>query len=300
MTTTMTTDPLLATLARQEIRTYLRSKVFRLGAVALLALCVAELAGRSDGGGASTSGDGLLPAAAVGLLGISVMATLVRRSDQAAAAAGSVGVSVRTRTLALAAATVVPASAGLVWFGCAVTGYLLYPPAPNTVPFPGFGDGQVIATMFAQGVMSCVGGPILGLVIGRWLPNRAAAPLISVVLVPITMVFQPLFDVAERWHVLWIWTHFAAPFGVPGDPERYVASPGSVWAHIAYLAALCVLGVLVALYRDPDADHSRLRRRIAAACTVVAVLGLLTVLAGPDDWVVNPLPSPAASADGVG
>ena len=54
----------------------------------------------------STTGDGIAPAALIGLFGKGIMAGLTRNSDRAAAAAGAVA-DQRTRTLALAAAVVV-------------------------------------------------------------------------------------------------------------------------------------------------------------------------------------------------
>jgi hypothetical protein len=288
MTTVASAAPsMLGVLARQEIRNYLRSKLFWLGSAGVVALAVAELIHTSSGG------DGIIPAALIGLLGISIMAGMVRRSDQAAAAAGAVGVSQRTRTLALACAVVVPATVGLLWFACSSIGYYLHPPSPNIVPFPGTSDFDVLTTNIHEGVMPCIGGPVLGLVIGRWLPNRAAAPLISVLIVPITMVMQPLpADFAPRWHMVWIWTHMIAPYGVPGDPNRFAASPGSPQFYVLYLAGLCVLGVLFALYRDREADRTRLRTALWGALAATVALGILAIVVGPDHYVPNPLPSP--------
>lgn len=289
---TITDSPapsVLGVLARQEIRNYLRSKLFWLGTAGVAALAVSEVLGLGTGEG----GDGIIPAALIGLLGISTMAGLVRRSDEAAAAAGAVGVSQRTRTLALACATVVPAIVGLLWFGCYLIAYQLHPPAPNVVPFLGVSDLNVHAATFAEGVMSCIGGPLLGLVIGRWLPKRAAAPVLSVLIVPITMVMQPLpSDFAPRWHMVWIWTHMIAPYGMPGDSSRFAASPGSPYFYIAYLAGLCVLGVLFALYRDRDADRGRLKNALWGTMAATVALCALAIVVGPDHYVFNPLPSP--------
>lgn len=288
------TSPPLVALARQEVRNYLRSRLYWFGA-ALTALMGGVAVSRPDAHW-STIGDGLLPAAAVGLLGIVVMAGLTRSSDRAAEAAGAVSVGQGTRTLALACAVVVPFVTGLLWFVAAVVGYHLHPPSPSTAPFGDMSDTFVYANMFAQGVMSCVGGPVLGLVIARWLPRRWVAPVVAVALVPVTMVMQPLFSWAESWRHVWWWIHFVAPGGIEGDPERTVQYPGSPYFYIAYLAALCAVGVLVALYRDPEADHHRLRRWIAGAVGVAAVLCGLAITVGPDETLVNPLPSASAAA----
>ena len=113
-----------------------------------------------------------------------VMAGLVRRSDQAQAAAGTVVLSERERTYALASAAVVPFTVGLAFFAWAVWEYHAHPPLDYTMPFGDVGDGWVYAMLFALGTLSTLGGPILGLVVGRWLQFRGAAILGSVGLDP--------------------------------------------------------------------------------------------------------------------
>ena len=293
-TVTATQNSTLGPLARQEIRNYLRSRLFWVGAALLALMSYVGLTGPDDR--FSTVGDGLVPAAVIGLLGIIVMAGMTRNSDRAAAAAGAVAVPQRTRTLALASAVVVPATAGLLWFATAIVGYHLHPPAADAIPFGPVGDGFVYAGMFVEGVMACIGGPVLGLVIGRWLPGRGVAPVVAVVLVPVTIVMQPLFESVERWRVFWVWVHFYGPVGVDGDADRAAILTGSPYLHIAYLAALCVLGVLVALHRDPESDRSRLRTAILGVVAVAAVLAVLSMLGGEDERVPNPIPSSSATS----
>jgi hypothetical protein len=293
--TTTTFTPTLGCLGRQEMRNYLRSKLFWFGAAVTLFFCFAALAVGSDAR-FSTSGDGLGTAAAIGLLGIVVMAGLTRNSDRAAAAAGAVAVPQRTRTLALACAVVVPAACGLIWFVCAVIGYQLHPPLPSGAPFGPTSEATVYAQMFEQGVMSCVGGPLLGLLVARWFPHRAAAPVLVIVVVLVTMVMQPLFGWAERPRLAFLWIHFLAPSGGDNDADRLVAHTGSPYFYIAYQAALCVLAVLVAMYRDPEADHRRLRRAIGGVVAAAAVLCALAIVGGPDERVLSPIPSPTAQS----
>jgi hypothetical protein len=290
--TSTTAPPILGTLARQEIRNYLRSKLFWFGTLLWILLCLGAFLWPDDD--YSTTGDGLGSAMVLGVFGIVIMAGLVRNSDRAAAASGAVAVPQRTRTLALAAAAVVPGVMGLIWFVCAVAGYQLDPPSPAGAPFGEHSELDFYAAMFAEGVTPAVGGPLLGLVIGRWLPGRGIAPLLAVVVVIVTVVMQPLFGWAERPRLAWIWIHFYGLDGVEGDPERLVAEPGSPYFYIGYQVALCILGVLVAMYRDPESDRTGLRRRIAAVAGVAVVLLGLAVLAGPDSVQPSPVPSPNA------
>lgn len=292
MTELASAPGVLAALARQEVRNYLRNKVFWFGAVLWLVQCVVSVSGSSAG--FSTIGDGIGPAATIGVLGLVVMAGLVRASDGAATTAGAVATPERTRTLALAAATVVPLTMGLVWFVCAVVGYQVDPPAPYAAPFPPGGEAEVYAQLFSQGVMACVGGPILGLVIGRWWPRRGVAPVAAVLVVVVTMVMQPLFDTVERVRLLWVWVHFLAPSGVEGDAERMVLHTGSPFWFICYQAALCALGVLVAVAHDPGSRGPRLRRALAVVAAIAVATFVLALMVGPDVVVPGPVPSPDA------
>jgi hypothetical protein len=285
--------PSLATLARKEIANYLRHKLYWVGTGLLAAVSVVGLVGPDDQW--STTGDGLAPAALLGVLGIVVMAGLTRNSDRAAEAAGTISVDQGTRTLALASAVVVPFATGLLWYVAAVVGYQLHPPAASAVPFGDVTDTFVYANMFEQGVMSTLGGPILGLVIARWWPRRWVAPVAAVVIVLVTMVMQPLFDWAASWRHVWVWIHFVAPHGVEGDADRAVQLSGSPYFYIAYLLSLCVLGVLVALYKDPEGDRARLRTQIVVVAALAAALCLFAMVVGPEGIVANPLPSPSAA-----
>jgi hypothetical protein len=292
VTTTTSTEGVLATLARQEIRNYVRSKLFWFGSVLWAVLCVGSFLWADDT--YSTTGDGLGSAMVLGVFGIVIMAGLVRNSDRAAAASGAVAVPESTRTLALAAAAVVPGVMGLIWFACAVTGYQLDPPAPAGAPFGEHSTLDFYAAMFAEGVTPAVGGPLLGLVVGRWLPGRGVAPLVAVGVVVVTVVMQPLFDWAERPRLGWIWIHFYGLGGTDGDAERLMAHSGSPYFYVGYQLALCLLGVLVAMYHDPETDRTVLGRRIIGVGAAAVVLCALAVVLGPDAPQPSPVPSPSA------
>jgi hypothetical protein len=219
------------------------------------------------------------------------MVSLTRGSDRAAQAAGSVSTSQRTRTLALASAVVVPFACALLWYAYTIVGYHQHPPAPEAVPFGPVTDGYVYATIFAQGVMASVGGPVLGLVIGRWIPRRGAAPVAVVVMVLVTIVMQGIFELNRSWREVWPWTHFYGPFGTGGDLDRALVLTGSPYLYVGYLAVLCVIGVLVAMLRDDESDRRGLFRLLVVVGVVAVVLVVLTITGGYDETLVNPLPS---------
>jgi hypothetical protein len=289
MSTTDTAAPTFGTLARKEIVRYVRHPLFWVGSALLAAFTVFDAVSPDKWG--STTLSGLGPAAVMGLFGLVIMASLTRSSDRAAEAAGAVSMSERSRTLALASAVVVPFSFGLVWFVSAVISYQQHPPAPEAIPFGPVDDSFIYATMFAQGVMSCIGGPLLGLVIGRWLPRRGVAPVALVVVVLITILMQGLFDFNERWREIWPWVHFHGPTGVEGDPNRWSVHTGSPYWYIGYQAALCAIGVLVAMLRDAESNRRGLVRALVVVGVVALALLALTITGGYDEVLYNPLPS---------
>jgi hypothetical protein len=293
-----TTAPTLRVLARQEIRQYLNAKLYWFGAALLATVTVASFVGSSgnDRGDHQTSStlDMIAPAALLGILGLIIMAGLTRRSDRAAGAAGTLAVPERTRTAALVAATVVPVATALVWFAAAVVAYLVNPPTPDTVPIPPFGDGDVFTVMFALGVVPALSGPILGLLIARWLPRRGVTPLAVVLVVLVTIVMQGNFEATWHWRVVWPWTYWYGPVGWDTGEGHWAALPGSPQLWIAYLLALCVLGVLVAVYHDPESDRSRLRVLIAATAVAAVVAVVLTMVFGLPEATWNPVTGPVS------
>ena len=294
MTTDLQGVSMGGVLARREMGGYARSPLFWAGvAVAWAALLPGFW---SDGDGSSSTMTMIAAAATIGLLGVVVMAGMTKRSDRAAAAAGAVSVGERERTLALASAVAVPLAAALVWFAGAVVQYAVHRPEPWAVPFGPVGDAHVLAVMFALSVVPAAGGPLLGLLVARWVSLRGAAVIAVVVVVLVSILMQGNFEATWRWHVVWPWTYWYGPLGwsSAGTGEaHWMALPGSPFAWIGYLAALCVLGLLVALYHDPEADRARLTRWIAAVAAGAVALLALTLLLGLDAAVSNPLPGPS-------
>jgi hypothetical protein len=279
----------LGSLARQEILAYLKHPLFLIGLVGTIAICAL-----GPDKSSSSLFHVIVPATGLGVFGILVMAGLVHRSDATHEAAGTVVVSERTRTYALACAIVVPFTAGLGFFAWAVWAYHAQPPLAYTMPFGPVGDGWVYAVLFALGTMSAVGGPVLGLLVGRYLHFRGAAILCAVGLILATIVMQGIVEPLRYVRVFAPWTYFGGPVGVDGDPERWLIMTGSPQWYCLYLVALCALGVVVAALHDREQPRERLTRLAAALAVVALALGALAMTQGVQDEQVNPLPSPKA------
>lgn len=283
MTTTRST---LGVLARQEIRNYLRHKLFWFGTALVLVLDVIMLFHLDNDPGSSGSYM-IAPAALLGVLGLVVMYGLTRRSDRAAEAAGVVAVPERTRTLALAAATVVPFSVALGSFVVAVVTWYVHPPADYVVP-PGISNAFVHAEQFGDGVVCAIGGPILGLVLARYLPRRGAAPVASVLLVIVTILLQGgLVGGEQPYRVFWVWTYFLTQRTV-GSVWHMGTLPGNPFIWVLYLLVLCALGVVMAVRHDPESDRPTLTKVALGLTALAVVLAILTMMVGYTHGVISP------------
>jgi hypothetical protein len=53
---------------------------------------------------------------------------------------------------------------------------------------------------------------------------------------------------------------------------------------------VCALGVVVAVFHDPESDRTRLRKVALGLVGLALVLGVLTMYVGYPDVLVNPVP----------
>lgn len=276
----------LSTLARLEVRRYARHPLFLFGLVVLflVGLLPQEPA-------TSTALNGIVPAAVIGVFGIVIAAALTRRSDTLRSAAGAVPAPERTRTLALLLACLLPFAVGVAWWVWAVVYLQANPPTANGFPFGPADDVWIAAVMFGQGPMACLGGPVLGVAVARWLPGRAAPALAAVGVVAVCVVLQGLIEPLRRVRVVAPWTHWGGSLGINGDPERMLIFPGSPYWWLAYLLCLCGLGAIAALLHDPDAPRRPLLQAATAVGALAVVATVLAIVTGIPDQVVNPLHS---------
>lgn len=286
MSSTTTTGSTLGVLAWQEIRNYLHHKLFWFGTALVLLLDVVILFHLDDDPSSSASYM-IGPAALLGVLGLVVMFGLTRRSDRAAEAAGVVAVPERTRTLALAAAIVVPFSVALASFVVAVIAWYVHPPADYVVP-PGIPDAFVHAEQFGDGVVCAIGGPVLGLLLARYLPRRGVAAVSSVLLVIVTILLQGnLVGGEQPYRVFWVWTYFLTQRKVDGVWHLGTLG-GNPFLWVLYLLVLCALGVVMAVRHDPESDRPALTKAAVRLGALAVLLGVLTMTVGYTDGVISP------------
>jgi hypothetical protein len=163
----------------------------------------------------------------------------------------------------------------------------LHPPADYVVP-PGIPDAFVHAEQFGDGVVCAIGGPILGLVLARYLPRRGAAPVASVLLVIVTIMLQGSLAGGEQpYRVFWVWTYFLTQRSVDGE-WHLGTLPGNPFIWVLYLLALCALGVVVAVRHDLESDRTALTKLALGLTALAVVLGVLTMTVGYTDGVISP------------
>ena len=272
-------------LARIEVRRYAGRPAFLVG----LVLTYATLLPYLDGDEPTDELSMIAPAALLGMVGLSVSAPRVWASDRCAEAAGPTPVGQASRTVGHLAACVVPFLAGLGFV-------LLTVLRAQSVPTVRGGyaemmsDGWVAAVWFALGAVSCLGGPILGVVVARK-TKRAAAPIVTTVgLVLAVIVFQGLFEPLRRVRVVLPWTYWGGPFGIDGDPQRAVVLSGSPGWWLTYLIVLCAIGAVVAVRTDVEARSARGRTALIVLAGLAVVTVVLAMFTGTAETLVSPVP----------
>jgi hypothetical protein len=159
-------------------------------------------------------------------------------------------------------------------------------------------DAWVAAVFISLGALSCLGGPILGVVLARRTSWQPAALLTAVATVAVTIVFQGLFEPLRRVRVVLPWTYWGGPFGIPEDPERHLVLVGSPQWWTAYVLALCGIGALVALRHDGERVRPRERQILGALVVAAAVFVTAAMWTGTSETLVNPVASERTSWGG--
>ena len=258
-------------LAARETRRFALNPVF-LFAVALAAWTTLDGAGT-----AVTEIDSVNPYPAGFFGGFGMMATcwLTRSMHASEPVIGVTPVTQPARTAALCAVAVVPFACGCL----TLLAFLHLHPVSDSVYGP-FSPSARIAILVGQIVVPSLGGPLLGVALGRWVRLPGAAFVLFLLLygwlnlVTLLTVFRP--DSAPV-AVLRLFSPFAF-FTLHADSGGVTAWRGSPWFFIGWQLALCAIAVLVALLRGAGGrTRSRIIRTLAIAGAAALIL---LVLAG--------------------
>ena len=257
----------LRTLAGLEARRYARHPLFLVG-TALLAWLMITISDQLAGGAGQDTN--ILPAFFLGVFGVFVGYHLTRSLDRTAEAIDAAPMSGVTRTAALCLACLVPGVVAVVWVGWMYAAMAVWP-IPQSAAITA-GDR---ASMLGAGLVQAVGGPLVGVLVGRWTRFPGAGLVAVVALIGWTILgsfglaFGPMSGsrVANLVHLnppFTAWVSSDAP-----NVRFWVAGGSPAW-YLAYIALLGGLAAAAAMVHEAvGAQRSWLLR----------ALGILAVLA---------------------
>ena len=278
MTTTLTFGPpapspgraAFTALAARETRRFVLNPVFLL-AVALTAYTL-----WSGQRSTVTEIDGANTIAATFFGGFGMLAAfwLTRSMRASEPVAGVTPVTLPARTAALCATAIVP-------FGCGcltLLAFLHFHPVGDPA-YGAFSPPARVAVLVGQIVVPSLGGPLLGVALGRWVRFPGAPFVLFLILsgwVNLVMALTISRPDSALVAVLRLFAPFAL-FTLHSD-AGVTAWRGSPWFFIGWQLALCATAVLAALLRGAE---GRMRSRIIRALGIVlAAAVILLVLAG--------------------
>jgi hypothetical protein len=258
-----------AALAVRETRRFALNPVFLL-AVALTAYTL------WSGRGTVTEIDGANTISAVFFGGFGMMATfwLTRSLRASEPVVGVTPTTLPARTAALCTVAIVPFICGCL----TLLAFLQFHPVGDPV-YGAFSPPARVAVLAGQIVVPSLGGPLLGVALGRWVRFPGAAFVLFLILAgwvnlvtALTLARPDSAPVA----VLRLFAPFAL-FTLHSD-AGVTAWRGSPWFFIGWQLALCAIAVMVALLRGAE---GRVRARIIRALGIAGVAAaILLVLAG--------------------
>jgi hypothetical protein len=263
----------LVPLAARELRRFVLNPVF------LFAVVMTMWVAWSRAGAAVTEIDEVNGYPAVFLGGFGMMAAywLTRSMRASEPVTGVTPVTRPARTAALCWVAIVPFLCGIL----ALLGFLRTYPLSDAAYGP-FSPSARIAVLVGQIIVPSLGGPLLGVALGRWVRFPGAAFVLFLVifgwvqLVTILTISRP--DSAPI-AVLRLFSPFAF-FTLHAD-AGVTAWRGSPWFFIGWQLALCAIAVLVALLRGAEGrTRSRIIRALGVAGVAALILLVLAALGG--------------------
>jgi len=218
--------------------------------------------------------------AAIFLGGFGMLAAfwLTRSMRASEPVVGVTPVTLPARTAALCAVAIVP-------FGCGcltLLAFLHFHPASDPA-YGAFSPPARVAVLVGQIVVPALGGPLLGVALGRWVRFPGAALVMLLVLwgwvslvTSVSMSHPDSAPVA----VLRLFAGFTF-FALHSDAGGVTAWRGSPWFFIGWQLALCAIAVLVALLRGAEGPvRSRIIRALGVAGVAALVMLALAAAGG--------------------
>jgi hypothetical protein len=264
----------LIPLAARETRRFTLNPVF------LFAVAFIVFALRVGPGTGQTEIDTFNPYPAIFFGGFGMMATfwLTRSMRASEPVVGVTPTTLPARTAALCATAIVP-------FGCGCLALLRFVqliPVSNAIYGP-FSPSARVAVLVGQIVMPALGGPLLGVALGRWVRFPGAAFVLFLLLyawVSLVTILSMSHPDSALVAVLRLFAPFAF-FTSTGNGAAVTAWRGSPWFFLGWQLALCAIAVLVALLRGAEGRvRTRIIRALGIAGAAALILLVLAALGG--------------------
>jgi hypothetical protein len=287
---------ILAQLAWVHARRYAKHPLFLIGLAIALGYTIWDIVDNPNFDPNRDGGLHFYSAFLIGVLGVIVAYRLTRTEDRALALLPSAPTSKTTRTLALCLACLVPAVAGAVVLMVAVVGWQVSEPTYLQVWADAMPTAEFVAWAFTSTVVACLGGPLLGVAVGRWWPFPGAGVVAAILLVVVATGPNLIIDAADysdsismlqrfSWlispWIVWLNIAASAEFAADGTPlEPLLKGPGSPVGHLIFTIGLCGLVVWAAVTKNAESAEQRIWRRYGIIALVVAVGGLLWAVLG--------------------
>jgi hypothetical protein len=230
----------------------------------------------------------------IGLASVIAAARLTRSTEVAVEAMATAPGTEARRTLALAATGIPPFVAGLGYTLVLLLEVVVQGVAPQEWWFGTLPDWQVWSILLLCPV-ACLGGAVLGVFTGRWLPFRGSAAVVVVALIVVSLMGQVSFlETAHSEWRLWVpWAIFHTGDNPDGTQTLIAGNPA---AYLGYLLGLCALAVTGAMWHDRTARTPRFRNLvIAITVTTLGLFALAAITGNHDNRVSDPVPSRAQS-----
>ena len=228
---------------------------------------------------------GFVPAFFVGIFGLVVAARLTASTRRCEAVVDAAPVSETTRTAALCAACLVPAAAGLVVAVFFQLVMALHDPRP-AYTYGVFTTGERYLILLVLPAIACLGGPLVGVAVGRWLRFPGAALLVAVALFLWGMLggYLPSQALdASTWpartlHMLTPYTAWvesnSGENGAQWVPTVVRSLTGSPAWFAVWTFALCALAACAALLHGSE---GRVRQTVVRASWVVGAVAVTSL-----------------------
>jgi hypothetical protein len=251
-----------AAIAVRELRRFVVNPVF-LFAVAFTAWTTW---GNTSASVPEINGLNWYPAIALGGFGMTATFWQTRSMRHSEPVVGVTPTGLPVRSAALCTVAVVPLLCGVL----TLLAFLHYHPLDARV-YGAFSPPAQVAVLVGQIVLPALGGPLLGVALGRWVrfPGAAFVALLFLFgwgnLSTIPSLTHPDSTAGTALRLFAPFTHFT----FTDNGKEMTSWRGSPWFFLGWQLALCAIAVLVALLRGA---HSRPRTRIVRTLQVALVV----------------------------